>query len=158
MVKKIPKGISIIEALVSMVIIGVGFVAMIQLSAYSISLMDRNTERNKMNFLSEMVLEDMIGDPDNVYQYSAFSSSCSYSAQGASNIKNKKKDRWRKTLHEKDFIKFDNGSGFRDKKPPCNSADTKKTYVNTNNNKTSGRVNFFTGKGKQKKFLGVLIK
>ena len=158
MVKKIPKGISIIEALVSMVIIRVGFVAMIQLSAYSISLMDRNTERNKMNFLSEMVLEDMIGDPDNVSQYSAFSASCSYSAQGGSNLHNKKKDRWRKTLHEKDFIKFDKGSGFKDKKPPCNSADTKKTYVNTNNNKTSGRVNFFTGKGKQKKFLGVLIK
>ena len=56
MVSNKNKGVSLVEALVCMVIIGIGFVAMIQLSAYSISLMDRSIERNKMNFLSEMVL------------------------------------------------------------------------------------------------------
>ena len=30
------------------------------------------TERNKLNYLSEMVMEDMIGDPDNVSKYGNF--------------------------------------------------------------------------------------
>ena len=55
--KKYIKGISIIEALVCLVIIGIGFVAMLQLSSFSINLMDRSMEKNKLNFLSEMVLE-----------------------------------------------------------------------------------------------------
>ena len=41
-------GISLVEALVCVVIIGIGFVAMMQLSAYSINAMDRSIERNKM--------------------------------------------------------------------------------------------------------------
>ena len=49
MVKESQKGISVIEALVCMVIIGIGFVAMMQLSAYSIGAMDRSIEKNKMN-------------------------------------------------------------------------------------------------------------
>ena len=60
------KGISIIESLVCIVIIGIGFIAIMQLSAFSINSMDRATEKNKLNYLSEMVMEDMIGDPDNV--------------------------------------------------------------------------------------------
>ena len=50
MVKNNKKGVSVIESLVCMVIIGIGFVAMMQLSAYSIGAMDRSIEKNKMNF------------------------------------------------------------------------------------------------------------
>ena len=63
------KGISIIESLVCIVIIGIGFIAIMQLSAFTINSMDRATERNKLNYLSEMVMEDMIADPDNVASY-----------------------------------------------------------------------------------------
>ena len=59
------KGISIIESLVSIVIIGIGFIAIMQLSAFTINSMDRATEKNKLNYLSEMVMEDMIADPNN---------------------------------------------------------------------------------------------
>ena len=91
MVSNKNKGLSLVEALVCMVIIGIGFVAMMQLSAYSISAMDRSIERNKMNFLSEMVLEDMIGDPYNAGNYSNFSMTCSYSNPGGSSLSDKKK-------------------------------------------------------------------
>tara|TARA_B100001250_G_scaffold307573_1_gene269416 strand:+ start:115 stop:591 length:477 start_codon:yes stop_codon:yes gene_type:complete len=158
MVRKKNKGVSLVEALVCMVIIGIGFVAMIQLSAYSISLMDRSIERNKMNFLSEMVLEDMIGDPYNASDYSNFNMTCNYSNPGGSSLSARKKNRWRKTIYEKDFIRFDKGSGYKDKKPPCNSKDSKKTYVSTVSDRTMGRVNFFTNKGKNKKYLGVVVK
>ena len=45
----------------------------------------------------------------------------------------------------------------KDKKMPCDYSDTKKTFVNSGTNIT-GRVNFFTGKGKRKKYLGVVVK
>lgn len=153
--KKSIKGISIIESLVSLVIIGIGFVAMLQLSSFSINAMDRSLEKNKLNFLSEMVLEDMIGDPNNISNYSGFSeTSCNYSAKGGNDLYKKKKDKWRNKLEEKNYIKFDKGSGYKDKKPRCYSGDSKKTFVNSG----IGRLNFITGKGKRKKYLGVVVK
>ena len=147
------KGISIIESLVCIVIIGIGFIAIMQLSAFSVNSMDRATEKNKLNYLSEMVMEDMIGDPDNVTNYGSFNETCSYNAKGGSNLYNKMKDKWRNKLKEKNHIRVNN----KDKKMPCDYSDTKKTFVNSGTN-TTGRVNFLTGKGKRKKYLGVVVK
>ena len=111
-------------------------------------------EKNKMNFLSEMVLEDMIGDPDNVSNYSLNQSSCNYTNNNASKLHQKNINKWKDKLRERDYIKFDDGSGYKDKKLRCMSGDIKKVIVNNG----AGKVNFFTGKGKRKKYLGVLIK
>ena len=148
------KGISIIESLVCMVIIGIGFIAIMQLSAFTINSMDRATEKNKLNYLSEMVMEDMIGDPDNASKYGSFSETCGYANKGGSNLYDKMKDKWRNKLSEKNYIKVDN----KDKKPSCKTGDTKKTFVNVGTNNTTGRVNFLTGTGKRKKYLGVVVK
>ena len=147
------KGISIIESLVCIVVFGIGFIATMQLSAFSINSMERATEKNKLNYLSEMVLEDMIGDPDNVTNYGNFNETCSYTAKGGSNLYNKMKDKWRNKLKEKNHIRVSN----KDKKMQCDYSDTKKTIVNSGTN-TTGRVNFLTGKGKRKKYLGVVVK
>ena len=147
------KGISIIESIVCIVVIGIGFIATMQLSAFSINSMERATEKNKLNYLSEMVLEDMIGDPDNVTNYGNFNETCSYTAKGGSNLYNKMKDKWRNKLKEKNHIRVNN----KDKKMQCDYSDTKKTIVNSGTN-TTGRVNFLTGKGKRKKYLGVVVK
>tara|TARA_B100001769_G_C21955949_1_gene514515 strand:- start:252 stop:704 length:453 start_codon:yes stop_codon:yes gene_type:complete len=145
------KGISIIESLVCIVIIGIGFIAIMQLSAFSINSMDRATEKNKLNFLSEMVLEDIIADPDNGSKYDNFNqTSCSYTYSGGSNLYQKKIDKWKNKLEEKNFIKIDN----KDRKPSCKSGDSKKTIVGNG----TGKVNFFTGEGKRKKYLGVVFK
>jgi len=147
------KGISIIESLVCIVIIGIGFIAIMQLSAFSINSMDRATERNKLNYLSEMVMEDMIGDPDNVSKYGNFNKTCSSGHQNTSDLHTRMKKKWDDKLQEKNLMKVDN----KDRKPKCDSYDTKRTYVNSGTN-TTGRVNFFTGKGKRKKYLGVVVK
>jgi prepilin-type N-terminal cleavage/methylation domain-containing protein len=76
------RGISLIESLVCIVIIGIGFIAIMQLSAFTINSMDRATEKNKLNYLSEMVMEDMIGDPDNASKYGSFSETCGYANKG----------------------------------------------------------------------------
>jgi len=100
-----------------------------------------------------MVMEDMIGDPDNAAKYGSFSETCGYANKGGSNLYDKMKDKWRNKLSEKNFIKVNN----KDKKPNCKTGDTKKTFVNSGTN-TTGRVNFLTGKGKRKKYLGVVVK
>ena len=148
------RGVSLIESLVCIVIIGIGFIATMQLSAFTINSIDRATEKNKLNYLSEMVMEDMIGDPDNATKYGNFNKTCSSGNQSASDLHTRMKRKWDNMLQEKNFIKVNN----KDKKPNCKTGDTKKTFVNVGTNNTTGRVNFLTGKGKRKKYLGVVVK
>ena len=147
------KGISLIESLVCIVIIGIGFIAVMQLSAFSINSMDRATEKNKLNYLSEMVLEDMIGDPDNLSKYNNFSKTCSSGNQSASDLHSRMKKKWDDKLQQKNLMKIDN----KDRAFKCGRNDSKKTFVNSGTN-TTGRVNFLTGEGKRKKYLGVVVK
>jgi Tfp pilus assembly protein PilV len=144
------KGLSIIESLVCIVIIGIGFIAIMQLAAFSIGSMDRATEKNKLNYLSEMILEDMIADPDNVSKYNGFSKTCSSGNQASSDLQTIMKKKWDNMLQEKNLIKINN----KERKSICNTADSKKTIVKNG----TGRVNFLTGKGSRKKYLGVVVK
>ena len=59
------KGLSLIEALVCIVIVGIGFIGVNQMISYATSSMDRALESNKINFLSETAVEDIMGDVDN---------------------------------------------------------------------------------------------
>jgi|TARA_B110000444_G_scaffold38386_1_gene34012 Tfp pilus assembly protein PilV len=56
------KGITILEALVSTAIIGIGFVAVFQMVQYAVRSIDVSGERTKMNYLVSMVAEDIISD------------------------------------------------------------------------------------------------
>ena len=69
---KSTKGLTIVEALVCLVIIGIGFIAVNQLISFSVASMDQSLERTKVTFLSEMVIEDMLGDRMNASNYSFF--------------------------------------------------------------------------------------
>ena len=146
------KGISIIESLVCIVIIGIGFIAIMQLSAFSIVSMDRAIEKNKVNFLTEMMMEDVIADPDQVKEYSKFNERCSYNPTNGSNIYEKQKDKWRKRIKYENQIKISN----KYKTPRCNNKDIKQVF--TDNAWEKARIKFFTNKGKSKKYLGLVIK
>mgnify|MGYP006139809385 FL=1 len=56
------KGITILEALVSTAIIGIGFVAIFQMVQYAVRSIDVSGERTKMSYLVGMVAEDIISD------------------------------------------------------------------------------------------------
>ena len=66
MIKKIIEskilGVSVIEALVSTAIIGIGFVAILQMTNFSVQSIDSSGERTKANFLTTMIVEDIIGN------------------------------------------------------------------------------------------------
>ena len=150
------RGFSIIESVVCLVIIGIGFVTINQITASAINFMDKSIERNKMNFLAEMIVEDMIGNPDNAKgDYDNFTQSCSHSQKSATSLSDIQKNKWRDKLLAKNLMKI-NG---KDRKPRCDSAkDQKEVHVKDNAGRTSGRLNFLTNKGKGKKYLGVIIK
>ena len=149
---KTNKGISIIESLVCIVIIGIGFIAIMQLSAFSIVSMDRAIEKNKVNFLTEMMMEDLVADPDQIKEYSKFTERCSYNLTNGSNVYEKQKDKWRKRIKYENQIKISN----KYKTPRCNNKDIKRVITDTAGEKV--RIKFLTNKGKSKKYLGLVIK
>ena len=156
------KGFSIIESLVCLVIIGIGFVAINQLTGFAIQSVDRSIEKNKVNFLAEMIVEDMIGNPTAATSsgFGSFDERCSYNNKSGNSLLVKQQNKWMDKLKAKQQIKINN----KYKIPRCDSKEDKKKIhvINTkgqiNSNLTGVRLNFFTGKGKQKKYLGVIVK
>ena len=146
------KGISILESLVCIVIIGIGFIAIMQLSAFSIGSMDRAIEKNKVNFLTEMMMEDMVADPDQIKEYSKFNERCSYNPNNGSNVYEKQKDKWRKRIKYENQIKISNKYRI----PRCDNKDIKQVVTDAAGEKA--RIKFLTNKGKNKKYLGLVIK
>jgi len=58
--RKSEKGITLIEALVATVIVGIGFVSVFQMVQYSVQSIGVSSERTKANLLITMVAEDFI--------------------------------------------------------------------------------------------------
>ena len=65
-------GLTLIEALVSVVIVGIGFVSIFQMVNYSIRSIDVSGERTKTNFLVSMVAEDLMADKNQEYSGKKF--------------------------------------------------------------------------------------
>jgi len=60
-------GLTLIEAMVSVVIVSIGFVSIFQMVNYSVRSIDVSGERTKTNFLVSMVAEDLMADKDQEY-------------------------------------------------------------------------------------------
>ena len=118
------KGLSLIEALVCLVIVGIGFIGVNQMISYATSSMDRSIEANKINFLSETAVEDIMGDTNNASNYN-FTQSCTKSSYGASDLSSKKKTKWAKLFLAENQIKINN----KDRKISCVSGDSKSATI-----------------------------
>jgi len=75
-------GLSLLEALVSTAIIGIGFVAILQMTNFSVQSIDRSGDRTKANFLTEMIVEDVLGSRDSFWGVSSDDENISYDSQG----------------------------------------------------------------------------
>ena len=80
--KKLQKGISLIEALVSTAIVAIGFLGVFQLVNYSVNSIDVSAERTKINYITSMVAEDMIGSRDQTANTNPSSKECSINDYG----------------------------------------------------------------------------
>ena len=56
------KGLTLIEALISTAIVGIGFIAVFQMVNYSVQSINTSGDRTKISYLSSMIVEDLIGD------------------------------------------------------------------------------------------------
>ena len=89
------KGVSLIESLVCLVIVGIGFIGVNQMMSYATTSIDRSIDANKINFLSETAVEDIIGDPNNASNYS-FSQQCTKNYSSSGSLADKAKAKWAK--------------------------------------------------------------
>lgn len=138
------KGITLIESMVAVVIVAIGFLSVYQLTSYAINSIDASIDRNKLNFLSEMMAEDMIADPDNAKMY-AYSQTCGYTnPTGGQNLYDKRQDKWNQR--------------FKNMLDNCKTNDEKKTMIGENTDRFTARINIKNKDGKQRKYLGVVIK
>ena len=147
------KGLSLIEALVCLVIVGIGFIGVNQMISYATSSMDRALEANKINFLSETAVEDIMGDTNNASSYN-FTQSCTKPSYGSSDLSSKKKTKWAKLFLAENQIKINN----KDRKISCVSGDSKSATISSGADRTSAKFSFKSNKGKKKKFIGVVVK
>ena len=60
-------GLTIIEALVSTVVVGIGFIAVFQMTNFSVRSIDTSSERTKANYLVSMMAEDVLGHSRTVH-------------------------------------------------------------------------------------------
>ena len=60
-------GLTILEGLISTAIVGIGFIAILQMVNHSVQSIDTSGERTKANYLVSMIAEDIIGYKDSVY-------------------------------------------------------------------------------------------
>ena len=67
--RKIKKilGLTILEGLISTAVVGIGFIAILQMVNYSVQSIDTSGERTKANYLVSMIAEDIIGYKNAVY-------------------------------------------------------------------------------------------
>jgi Tfp pilus assembly protein PilV len=139
------KGVSLIEALVAIVVVGVGFASILQLAAYATRTTDVAIERNKVNFIAEMMAEDIIADKANSNNYNK-TFECSYPVVTGSQVSD-----FRTKRLQENFMAVLNVE-------ICKTGDVKKSSVTTVGEDSNATINLHLGDGNRKKYIGVKVK
>ena len=147
------KGLSLIESLVCLVIVGIGFIGVNQMISFATTSIDRSIDANKINFLSETAVEDIIGDSNNASNYN-YSQQCTKNYSATGTLAEKAKVKWAKHFMQENQLKINN----QFKKLPCDQLDTKEATITSGSNRTSVKFKFKSNKGKKEKFIGVVVK
>ena len=75
-------GLTLLEALMSTAIVGIGFVAIFQMVNFSVQSIDTSGERTKANYLVSMIAEDIIGHRNTIYGANAEEENIVFNAEG----------------------------------------------------------------------------
>ena len=76
-------GLSILESLVATAIVGIGFVAILQMTNFSVLSIDTSGERTKANYLVTMIAEDVIGHKNTIFGLSSKAEGLSFENDGS---------------------------------------------------------------------------
>ena len=75
-------GLTLLEALMSTAIVGIGFVAIFQMVNFSVQSIDTSGERTKANYLVSMIAEDIIGHRNTLYGINTDEEAIAFNAEG----------------------------------------------------------------------------
>ncbi len=118
MIKKIKNilGLTILEAVMSTAIVGIGFIAILQMVNYSVQSIDTSGERTKANYLVSMMAEDIIGHKDAIYGVNSMTEDVVIGIDGTITVNG---------VEKPDARKFsDHLAGAEFTAPPCGEAIT----------------------------------
>ena len=76
-------GLTILESMVATAIVGIGFVAILQMTNFSVLSIDSSGERTKANYLVSMIAEDVIGHKNTIYGLSSKAEGLSFGNDGS---------------------------------------------------------------------------
>ena len=79
---KLQQGLTLIEALVSTAIVGIGFVAIFSMVNFSVQSIDNSAERTKANYLVSMIAEDIIGHRNTIHGVNMDAENIDFNAEG----------------------------------------------------------------------------
>jgi|ETNmetMinimDraft_3_1059899.scaffolds.fasta_scaffold12972_4 competence protein ComGC len=75
-------GLTLLEALMSTAIVGIGFIAVFNMVNFSVQSIDTSGERTKANYLVSMIAEDIIGHKDTIHGYSTDDEAITFNDEG----------------------------------------------------------------------------
>jgi len=79
---KSQQGLTLLEALVSTAIVGIGFVAIFSMVNFSVQSIDSSAERTKANYLVSMIAEDIIGHRNTIHGVNMETENIDFNAEG----------------------------------------------------------------------------
>jgi len=148
-IKKSISGMSIIEALVATVIVGVGLVTVLQLATYVTQSIDRSIQKNKINYLSEMMMEDMFSVRTGLNAY-ARTFGCSVTLSNNQNLSDLRLNQWQSNFKNS----LDGGLDAANTR--CTNNDAKQ--VTLSNQNTGAKILLRSDNGKVERNLGAIIR
>ena len=142
-------GMSLVEALVATVVVGVGLVTVLQLAAFVTRSVDSSIEKNKVNYLSEMMMEDMLSDKTYLVSYQK-TLTCGITAPPTQNLYDLRINQWQNNFKNS----LDGGLAAQDTR--CTNLDSKQVVFLS---QVSGaKIKFISNNGKLERYLGAIIK
>lgn len=148
-IKKNLSGMSLVEALVATVIVGVGLVTVLQLATYVTQSVDSSIQKNKANYLSEMMMEDMISDKTSLASYQR-TLTCGIIQPPTQNLYDLRITQWQNNFKDS----LDGGLSGQDTR--CTNLDTKEVIFL--NQSSGAKIRFISNNGKLEKYLGAIIR
>jgi Tfp pilus assembly protein PilV len=148
-IKKNLSGMSLIEALVATVIVGFGLVTVLQLATYVTQSVDNSIQKNKANYLSEMMMEDMISGRTSLASYQR-TLTCGIIQPPTQNLHDLRITQWQNNFRDS----LDGGLSGQDTR--CTSLDIKE--VRFLNQSSGAKIRFTSNNGRLEKYLGAIIR
>jgi Tfp pilus assembly protein PilV len=142
-------GMSLIEALVATVVVGVGLVTVLQLAAFVTRSVDISIEKNKVNYLSEMMMEDMLSDRASLVLYQR-TLNCGITTPPTQNLNDLRINNWQTNFKGS----LDGGLVGQDTR--CTSLDSKQVTFLTQVSGT--KIRFISNNGRLENYLGAIIR